>query len=298
MVGELHQLDEALDGALEGVVAVVRPGELVQGAVVVGAVLKAEDLGVGPDRGVQLVEVEVVFPDAHPRLWGELAVRSPSDQRLEGVSAPLVVSHLHQGVAQQVVGPIDEAVAGEVRDEGLEELDCLAVVLQGLLGGLPGLARREVGDALVVAVECSKVLVVGPAKVQLGQPEEAVGRVQRVGRIAPEEFLEAPDGVQAPLALLGLEFLDAPGECLFDVSSPLLVAELDDPRDVLAIFPGEGFKAAYLGRHLSNQLGDLLGRRRGVGDAAARGQGRRRPQCQQGRGQGAARHWVPPRNGS
>ena len=85
-VGELDQVVELAHRLGEAVVAVVRPGELVERAVVVGRVLEGEDLAEGGDGELELVRlIEVELADAGPGLGQKLRVLADGRAALVGL---------------------------------------------------------------------------------------------------------------------------------------------------------------------------------------------------------------------
>ena len=199
-VRERDQLVEMGDGLGEAVSAVVGPGKLVEGLVVIRVVLGAqvEHPLVGGDGLPELIDVEVILTDADPRLRVKAAlllqglavvvgldpehgleriigvrlhaargglrdtrrgggsglvplashdvsrlglrradgrtVAVGTDQRQEGLVPLILLGHLHEAEAEQVVGAVQQAVFGKLADQPPMQADGAVVVHLGGFG--------------------------------------------------------------------------------------------------------------------------------------------------------------------
>ena len=165
-VGVLDQVVELAHRLGEAVVAVVRPGELVQRAVVVGRILERQHLAERGDRQPQLVRVvEVELADAGPRLGDEL--RLLTDRR-----AVLVELLVAAGGAAARAAPASASAAGV--SSGLNRLEqtsassaCLACCSspisprqkpEQVVGGVEEAVARELGQQAPVEVDGRRVV--------------------------------------------------------------------------------------------------------------------------------------------
>ena len=230
LVGVDHQVVELAHRLREAVVAVVRPGELVERAVVVRRVLELQHALERRDRQAQLVgAVEVELADAGPGLGDELRLLDRlavevrivvrlvglgqvrrihrlelvgADQRQHRLARLRLLPHFTQAEAEQVVGGVEQAVVRELGQQALVERDRRRVVHARRR------RRRRVRriDRLLVRLVGVEELLGRLLVVELGEAEHRVRRPALVVRVLVQEVLEHRDRVHATfLGLLVVE---------------------------------------------------------------------------------------------